>query len=78
MTIEAAIQNVGFIPAVQTSSREPKLYDREVSTEDYVGKITAIFSPYISPKSISETKFVRLQENLKRIVVEIKGKETKN
>ncbi|MCR5252570.1 MAG: hypothetical protein K6C98_02520 [Treponema sp.] len=74
MTLEAQIQKLGFVGSISASRREFRMNEKESTTEDYVGKITALFSPYISPKNISETKFVGLQENLKKIVVEIKGK----
>lgn len=67
-----SIHNLGFIPAVKNYSCKKKQSEKESSTEDYVGKITAIFSPYIS-NNISENKFIRLQDRVKSIVSEIKG-----
>ena len=40
------------------------------STEDFVGKITAIFSPHL--KNISERKFIAIQGELKKVVCEIR------
>jgi len=71
-----SIQSIGFIPATTISSTKKKLGKKENSIEDYVGKITSIFLPYILPQSISERSNLQLQENLKRIVSEIKGKES--
>lgn len=77
MSLEQTIHNFGFVSVV-TQQRDSRSYEREScnSTEDYVGKITAIFSPYLSTK-ISESKFMCLQENIKKIVSEIKSKELK-
>ncbi len=76
MSLEQKIHDFGFVSVI-TQQREAKAYEREnSSTEDYVGKITAIFSPYLSTK-ISESKFMGLQENIKKIVSEIKSKELK-
>ena len=66
------IHNIGFIPAVSSYTRDKKNYEKESSTEDYVGKITAIFAPYIS-KSITEGRFLKLQEEVKNILTEIRG-----
>lgn len=41
------------------------------STDDFVGKITSIFMPYI-PQNLPENKFITIQDELKKIVVEIK------
>lgn len=67
-----SIHNLGFIPAVKNYTNKKKQTEKESTTEDYVGKITAIFSPYIS-NNISENKFIRLQDRVKSIVSEIKG-----
>ncbi len=66
------IHNIGFIPPVKNYAGDKKDYERESSTEDYVGKITAIFAPYIS-KSITEGRFLKLQEEVKNILTEIRG-----
>lgn len=68
------IHNIGFIPAVTSYTREKKNYEREVSSEDYVGRITAIFAPYIS-RNISEGKFINLQKEVKSIITEIRGRD---
>lgn len=68
------IHNIGFIPSVTSYTREKKNYEREVSSEDYVGRITAIFAPYIS-RNIPEGKFINLQKELKSIITEIRGRD---
>lgn len=69
-----SIRTVGVIPATAHFNHcEKKIYEKDTSSEDYVGKITAIFSPYIS-SNISEKKFISLQNEVKRIVSEIRGK----
>lgn len=70
-----ALRNIGIIPALRRNySSCKKIEDKAFSTEDYVGKITAVFSPYIS-KNISESRFIYLQAEIKKIVTDIKGKE---
>ena len=66
------IHNIGFIPAVTSYTREKKNYEREVSSEDYVGRITAIFAPYIQT-NISDGQFCGLQKEIKKVVCEIRG-----
>lgn len=47
----------------------------EKSTEDYIGNITAVFLPYMN-QNISDVKFMHIQEKLRKIVAEIKIKQT--
>ena len=67
-----SIRNIGFITAASRLDVGRRQSEKENSTEDYVGKITAIFSPYISA-NISENKFIRMQDTVKAVLSEIKG-----
>ena len=70
-----SISNIGFITTASRLGLEggKKLSEKEASSEDYVGKITAIFTPYLS-QNISEGKFISLHSKVKNIVAEIRGK----
>ena len=65
-----ALHTLGFIEAISHFSGNPASR-KELSLEDYVGKITTLFSPYI-PKNISEREFNSIQVEIKRILSEIK------
>ena len=67
-----ALHTLGFIEEISRFG-ERGAQRKDFSTEDYVGRITAIFSPYI-PADISETKFIAIQSEVKKLVCEIRGK----
>ena len=67
------LHTLGFIEAVSVENNTAA-YKKENSTEDFVGKITAIFSPYIQ-KNISDNKFVAIQGEIKKVVCEIRGQK---
>lgn len=71
MNIEQSIHDYGCISIAPYHSGKQTVEETK-SSEDYVGKITAIFSPYISA-NISENKFIRIQDRVKAVVTEIKG-----
>lgn len=50
-----------------------KQNEKDYSTEDYVAKITSIFSPYISTE-ISEKNFMTVQSEIKKVLMEMRGK----
>ena len=66
------LHTLGFIEAITrfdgSSSVKRKI---EPSTDDYVGKITALFLPYVSDQ-ISERDFSAVQFKLKKIVSDMK------
>ena len=67
-----SIRTAGVISATSHfNPGEKKFYKTETSSEEYVGKITAIFAPYISA-NISEGKFLKLQNEIKKIISEIR------
>lgn len=66
-----ALRTLGFIEAISRYGNGA--CKKECSTEDFVGKITAIFSPYL--KNISERKFIAIQGELKKVVCEIRGQK---
>lgn len=76
MTADTSFSNtlhtLGFIEAITrfdgSSSVKRKI---EPSADDYVGKITALFLPYVSDQ-ISERDFSAVQFKLKKIVSDMK------
>lgn len=70
----AALRTFGFIEAISrfSGSSGAVRIAKECSVEDYVGKITALFSPYIS-ESISERDFSALQKEVRAVVTDIKN-----
>ena len=71
MTLKQQIHQTGIISTMNNSSvnRTPVI-KKENTPEDYVARITSIFLPYIF-RNISESKFMKKQENIKDIVLEI-------
>lgn len=69
-----SIRNIGFITATSRLDVGRRQSEKENSTEDYVGRITAIFAPYIS-RNIPEGKFINLQKEVKSIITEIRGRD---
>lgn len=63
-----------FLLSVNQVGSTSRISQKECSLEDYVGKITAIFCPYIQ-QNISEGNFIKIQNKVKGILKEIK--ETK-
>ena len=68
-----ALRTLGFIEAISRYGNGNGACKKECSTEDFVGRITAIFSPYL--KNISERKFIAIQGELKKVVCEIRGQK---
>ena len=66
----ACIESFGFISTVCLNGRR-RISEKKNSSEDYVGKITAVFLPYIQ-SNIPDGKFFSLQNEVKKIVCEIK------
>jgi len=69
MTLEQQIYQKGIISTLNNSSVS-RVIKKENTPEDYVARITSIFLPYIFC-NISESKFMKTQENIKDIVLEI-------
>ena len=69
-TFAGTLHTLGFIEAISRFSGTG-CTKKESSLEDYVGKITALFSPYL-PESISERDFSVLQKELRSVLAEIK------
>ena len=65
-----ALRTFGFIETISRFNGN-NYSKKESSLEDYVGKITALFSPYL-PESISERDFSALQKELRSVLAEIK------
>lgn len=68
----STIHNIGFISTVPRYGKDNQISTKESSAEDYVGKITALFAPYIL-QNITDGKFCGLQNELKKVVCEIRG-----
>ena len=76
-TFSKSLHSFGFIEAISRFGEYGVQKEKIMSLEDYVGKITAIFSPYIST-TISEKEFSSAQIKVKEVLVEfIKTKERK-
>lgn len=74
-TFSNALHTLGFIEAITRFGDGCVQKEKSMSLEDYVGKITAIFSPYIST-AISEKEFSSAQIKVKEVLSEfIKTKE---
>jgi len=67
----STLHTLGFIEAITKFNGGNPYQKRESSTEDYVGRITAVFLPYMK-NSVSEKDFNSVQTSLKKIVTEIK------
>lgn len=65
------IHNLGSIEATYNFNNKKLIKITENSIEDYVGKITTLFLPFIIP-SISDGKFYSLQNELSKILLELK------
>ncbi len=66
-----SIHNLGFISAAKNYTCCKKQKEKEATTEDYVGKITAAFLPYLK-QNITDGKIISLQNEIKKIVCEIR------
>ncbi len=69
-----ALHTVGFIEAISRFGESNELKGKNPSIEDYVGRITAIFSPFLL-NNIPEGKFIGIQTEVKKVVTEIKGQK---
>ncbi len=73
-TFSNALRTVGFIDAISRFGEGNGLKGKSPSVEDYVGRITAIFSPFLL-NNIPEGKFIGIQTEVKKVVTEIKGQK---
>lgn len=73
-TFSNALHTLGFIEAISRFGECSAPKEKSLSLEDYVGRITAIFSPYLS-STISERQFSAAQIEVKKVLSEfIKSK----
>lgn len=72
--IASSIMNKGFISAITRFPNKSRKLEKQTSTEEFVGKIAAVFLPYIST-NITEGKFISLQAQIAKIVNEIKDEK---
>ena len=72
--ISSSINTYGFIGTINNIGNSRIKNQARNSVEDYVGKITAVFLPYVS-QNISDGKFISIQNDIKRIISEIKEGE---
>ena len=72
LCLESVIYGLGSIATVRDYEYGKQSYERkDNSVEDYIGKITAVFLPYIY-QNISDKSFMNIQKELERIVSEIR------
>lgn len=76
-TFSSTLHTLGFIEAISRFGEQNAGKIRGQSLEDYVGKITALFSPYIS-QTISEKQFSAVQIELKKILSEFNKSKERN
>ncbi|MBQ8678316.1 MAG: hypothetical protein IJ530_00970 [Treponema sp.] len=72
--LSSTLHTLGFIEAISRFAGNAQRCKKDVSTEDYVGKITAVFSPYLA-ENMSESRFIGIQGEVKKIVCEIRGQK---
>ncbi len=68
-----AIHSYGSISVINTVSGNKYIVEKDCSTEDYVGKITTIFMPYLN-QNMSDKNLISVQNQVKRIITELRGK----
>ena len=68
------LRALGFIEAISRFAGDTAKWQRDASTEDYIGRITAVFSPYLA-ENMSESRFIGIQGEVKKIVCEIRGQK---
>ena len=71
-TFVASLHTFGFIGATaHPVTKQKRRTASDQSLENYVGRITALFLPYLS-QTISEHEFATLQKTLHALVAELK------
>ncbi len=68
-----SIHNYGSISILKNTADKKIAINQECTTEDYVGKIITIFLPYLR-QNISDGKIISVQDELKKIITEVKEK----
>lgn len=71
--LTAKISKAGYVSTIPVIKQTKFNFEKEYSTEEWVGKITSLFTPFMMP-TISETKFMDIEKQVKKVVVEIKGR----
>ncbi len=71
LSITNSIKNYGFIASIKPTEYSKASISAKNSTEDYVGKITALFLPYLK-QNVSDGKIISLQNEIKKVVCEIR------
>ncbi len=70
----SSIHNYGSISVLKNNVNATKFAaEKDFTTEDYVGKIISIFLPYLK-QNISDGKIIRVQDEIKKIIIEMRGK----